>query len=256
MHKYWLSFVLSVRDRLAYKTQVLVWLLISSIPTIFMYFVFQYLGNGHEDKYYQSYFILIGIVSILIFVVTEGYVSETIESGQLSTFLMKPYSFLKATTVNFLATPVSKFILTFPVIAILLYYLARLGFVHFTPLRILLLLPALAGGYLIAVSLGYLAAFARFWFEHSYFLNDLYVALILFFGGAYVPTQVFSPQLYGVVRYLPFRFIMSFPVEILLGKSIPALLDFVILVAYLILLWILVVQIYKRGLLRYEAFGN
>jgi ABC-type uncharacterized transport system permease subunit len=59
-----------------------------------------------------------------------------------------------------------------------------------------------------------------------------------------------------IIRYLPFRFLTSFPIEIVNRYTTVDLASFITMFAYAIGLNSLANYLKKRGLRQYESFGN
>jgi ABC-2 type transport system permease protein len=76
-------------------------------------------------------------------------------------------------------------------------------------------------------------------------------------GGMLAPLDVFPPTVAAIARYLPFRYMLSFPVEMLLGKASlsDVLIGFGIIVFWVIAFAALARFLWQRGLRQFGAFG-
>ena len=62
---------------------------------------------------------------------------------------------------------------------------------------------------------------AAFWIVRLGALNGVYYAAMLFFSGQFVPLALLPPPAQQVANVLPFRSMLAFPVELLLGRLTP-----------------------------------
>jgi ABC-2 type transport system permease protein len=88
-------------------------------------------------------------------------------------------------------------------------------------------------------------------------INDIWFALSEMLGGIIAPLALFPPNVIAVTNWLPFRFMLSFPVEILSGRL--ALNDlmagFATLILWALLAIILYRWIWRRGIRQFSAYG-
>lgn len=91
-----------------------------------------------------------------------------------------------------------------------------------TPLSVLLSLLCLAAGHALLFALAWPVQGVAFWAENvwSLLVALRFVAGLL--GGQLLPLSVFPAWAQPVLELLPFRFLFSFPVEVLTGRVGPA----------------------------------
>ena len=94
--------------------------------------------------------------------------------------------------------------------------------------------------------------------ESSLAVADLWLAMYFVFSGYILPLSLLPHGLYAVVRWLPFRFVLSFPVENLLGLISPnqSLVDLAVQWGYAALFLLVTLRLWKLGLRRYSAYGG
>jgi ABC-2 type transport system permease protein len=86
---------------------------------------------------------------------------------------------------------------------------------------------------------------------------EFYSAVAVMFSGQFVPLQVMPPLVQTIAGYLPFRFFVYFPIQIILGK-VPmdeygrtlAVGLVWLLLAYLLFRWV-----WREGLKHFSAVG-
>jgi len=65
--------------------------------------------------------------------------------------------------------------------------------------------------------LNYTLSLITFWFTKLEALGEVFFALGMFLGGRVAPLEALPAILYQVALYLPFRWMMAFPAELLMG---------------------------------------
>jgi ABC-2 type transport system permease protein len=73
---------------------------------------------------------------------------------------------------------------------------------------------ALAIRFMIQYSVGLLS----FWITQSLAINEMIYAGMVMFGGVIAPLALFPPAAARLAAMLPFRYMLSLPVELLLGR--------------------------------------
>lgn len=84
-----------------------------------------------------------------------------------------------------------------------------------------------------------------------------YFIVILFFAGRLAPLELFPQFLQRVADILPFRWMLAFPVELLLGRLTPGelWLGIAAQLFWLVAGYLVMQVIYRAGIRRYAAFG-
>ena len=125
------------------------------------------------------------------------------------------------------------------------------------PANSVLFVLAIAGAWTIRFNMLYGVGLLAFWTDQAAALGNLIFTLYIVLGGAVVPLDLFPASVQQALAFLPFAYLLNFPVEVLLGKLTgPAVLrGFVVQ-----LLWILLVVglrhlLWRNGLKRYSAVG-
>jgi ABC-2 type transport system permease protein len=96
-----------------------------------------------------------------------------------------------------------------------------------------------------------------FWITRSLSVNDAWFFTYSLASGYLIPLDLFPPGVREFLWYLPFRYTMSFPVELLMGRlSGPAILQGIaiqgvwVAAMYAVNRWV-----WRRGLRHYSAVG-
>jgi ABC-2 type transport system permease protein len=96
-----------------------------------------------------------------------------------------------------------------------------------------------------------------FWFSQALVLNDVFWLFFLVFGGGVAPLELLPEPLKSIAYVLPFRFMLSFPAEIMLGRVAPTdiVWGFVTMALWIGALFLIQRFMWARGIRKFGAFG-
>jgi ABC-2 type transport system permease protein len=126
-----------------------------------------------------------------------------------------------------------------------------------TPWAIAICIPALLLAFLVRFLLEWTLAQAAFWITRVSAINQTYFVLMLFLSGQIAPLSLFPSPIQVVAAILPFRWVIGFPVELLLGRLTPteALVGLGAQAGWLIISFVLVRIVWRAGVRVYSAVG-
>jgi ABC-2 type transport system permease protein len=164
-----------------------------------------------------TYLVLVSAVGVVTGSWTAQFLATAIRLGDLSAWLVRPCSTHLASLANNVAEKLVKCVLLAPLVGLLA-----------GTVRDDLVLPSGAGRWLlfgaallpaagIAFCLDVLIGSLAFWFEDVAAVDRVRHLLSRTLSGALVPLALFPPELAGFLHAQPFRYIVSFPLEVLLG---------------------------------------
>ena len=121
-------------------------------------------------------------------------------------------------------------------------------------LGVLAILPAAAMQFLV----GYSIALLSFWITRADAINQLNYTLIFLFSGEVAPIAVMPETLRAVASVLPYRYMLSFPVELITGQLSGAAIPvgFALQLGWLLAAWSLMRFTWTRGVRHYAAVGG
>jgi ABC-2 type transport system permease protein len=105
---------------------------------------------------------------------------------------------------------------------------------------------------------GYAMALMAFWFTNSFGLLGLQDAFTFLLAGQIAPVELLPGVMQTLAIWLPFRYMMGFPVEVLMGQLSPAeiAMGFGIQLFWLCISLAISIFTWQRGLRRYTAVGG
>ncbi len=243
-----------------YRASMMIWMFINVMPLVMLAVWFSMSEGGPVAGYTQSdfvsYYLLLAFVQQMTSVWVIYELAYDIRHGDLSIKLLHPLNPLH----DYLSTNLADKILR-PVVLVPLALIAWLIFptIHYdvTLLNLVLFGAALAAAWLIRFLSQYILGLLAFWVSDSMALNDMWFALSEMLGGMIAPLALFPPNVTAVANWLPFRFMLSFPVEIVSGRLTPTDLadGFAAMLFWVVVSVILYRWVWRRGIRQFSAFG-
>ena len=205
-----------------------------------------------------TYLVLSGLLQGTLLVASQGDdVNNDIKQGALSSFLLKPLSpFIywivrdRFRKIFSLLTTLVAFI---PVVFIFRHYLTA----PTLPNLLLFILLAILGS-LVHFFLFYLISLFAFWWDETWGERFAIRVILYIASGAIIPLSMIPNPWQQIFQWLPFKFIIYFPLEVYLGKAdlTAILINSAYLITWLIFLFGATYLTLRRGLKHYSAVGG
>lgn len=206
---------------------------------------------------FVTYYLLLSVASVLTGVWLAPYVADEIRLGRLSPWLLRPAPYIAHQIGNNIGEKVIKIPLLLPLVALVAVAFRRdLRFPADPRIWLLCLVAtilAAAVAFLLDVVIGTLA----FWVQDVRGLVRLKELAAALLAGQFVPLALFPHTLNGFLEAQPFRYTLSFPLEIVTARLSGTALarGFAWQVGYCVLLWAVSMVLWRRGLRAYSATG-
>ena len=214
-------------------------------------------GSGNSLPMSQnqifSYFIILIFVNIATSAWGGLFVSQDIRLGNISKLLLKPTSVFYEQLGNNISEKIFKLIYLIPVIVVVYYFYPFSVSLNLVPLFVVSLLISASMGFLVDL----IITASAFWLDDNGAVFQLFDIPMFFFSGIIIPLAVMPELVRNFTYYLPFRYFISFPIEVLTG----ALTNQEMWTGFLIqLIWFAVVIFgyklsWKMGFRVYSASG-
>ncbi len=245
----------------AYRSEMVVWILTTNMPLVMLALLRAVAADGPIGGFYAARFTAYYFATLVVRLLTQTWVvwelAFEIRQGTLAGKLLRPLSpLLPYATDNLAALPIrGAFVLPLAIVGVLWAGPAR--FAH-DPL--LWLAFPIALGAALTVSFLAMVAIATLslrW-ESSLSLHDLWVASYFVFSGYLLPLELFPARVLAIVRWLPFRYLLSFPVEIALGalSRREVLVGLAAQAGWVLATALLAWAIWRDGLRHFAAYGG
>jgi ABC-2 type transport system permease protein len=115
----------------------------------------------------------------------------------------------------------------------------------------------IAAGVLSFVT-GWIVAMAAFWTTRISAINQMYFVAMFFFSGQVAPLSLLPGAIQSIADALPFRWMLSFPTELLLGQVSmqDALSGFIAQLIWIAVIVLLLRLVWGAAVRRYSAVGG
>lgn len=245
----------------AYRAEFVVWLLSTNMPLVMLALWSAVARDGPVGRFGQAEFTAYFLSALVVRLLTGAWViwelNFEIRQGTLSYRLLRPvHPLLVYACENVAAMPL-RIVLALPIAVALLVTVGRTQLTH-DPLLLALFPVAVFGGWLISFLAMSVIGSLAFWMESATSLFELWLGLFGVFSGYLVPLQLFPAWVQAIARVLPFRYMLAFPTELLVGMlSRPrALGDLAVQWLLVGALFVLARLMWRLGTRRFAAYGG
>ena len=253
-------FTISFKNSLVYRSSVL-FRIIGSIFFVFVQIALWTFIFKHDDemtKYMISYVILSNIIGLFYSDQIRGEIGGKVSSGMFAIDLIRPVNIITMSYQRTLGSLASKIILSgIPVILVFMPLLIN-SFSTTMPINILYAFIAVVLGHYINMLLYSLIGFMSFIFLQAGWVSRIVGDTIRFFSGALIPLSFFPDWLRTIADLLPFKFLYSFPLELMLNNKGTeyVLSNFTIMIGWIVVLTTILLLSYKGAINRCTVQGG
>ncbi len=245
-----------------YRASLFIWMIghvLEPLVYLVVWSVVAESGGGSAGDYtapqFAGYFIVLMLVENISYTWVMYEYDYRIREGLLSAALLRPVHPVHAD----IADNVSSKAITMPFMigAAVVLALVFHPVLAPKPWALLAAIPALAFAFMLRFLLEWTLAQAAFWTTRVSAINQSYFVLILFLSGQIAPLSLFPPLLQTIANVMPFRWMLGFPVELILGRLTPlqALVGLAAQLLWIGLAFILMRIVWRAGIRLYSAVG-
>jgi ABC-2 type transport system permease protein len=250
----------ALANMLQYRVMMLLWAIWGIVAPLVSLSVWIAAARGRDLAGFDrsglaGYFLATMIVGHLTMSWDMEVFGWLVRNGQLSARLLRPVHPVLQSVADNVAYKLMTSAILLPIW--LLLGVALRPTLHLTVERALWLVPVILLAAALQFTWGYCVAMAAFWTTKNRAGNELYWTLSLYLAGRLAPLALLPPVLQAVAACLPFRWMLSFPVELTLGRvpdaQIPLGLAWQI--AWLAAAVLVFQLIWARGIRQFSAVG-
>lgn len=211
---------------------------------------------GMNRGEFVAYYLILILVNQFTYPQTNWTVGDMIRGGDLNIWLLRPLPYLYQVFSTELAGKVVFMAFVVPVSALLAVVLRPE--LNASVLEVLLFLLALVMSWWLRFLWGYALALLAFWATRADALLALQDSMVFMLSGIMAPLALLPGGLQQAAMVLPFRYMVGFPVEVLMGQVSGAALwnGFGIQVVWLTAAILGCRWIWQAGIKRYSAVGG
>ncbi len=256
------QFKTTLASMVQYRASLFIWMIghvLEPLVYLVVWSVVSEGGGGSVADYttaqFAGYFIVLMLVENVSYTWIMYEYDYRVREGLLSPALLKPVHPIHMD----IADNVSSKAITMPFmigVAILLSLIFH-PYIAPQPWALVAALPALLLAFLLRFLLEWTLAQAAFWTTRVSAINQSYFVLILFLSGQIAPLELFPQPIQVLATILPFRWMLGFPVELLLGRLtlVEALTGIGAQVVWVGLAYGLMRLVWRAGIRLYSAVG-
>lgn len=206
-----------------------------------------------------AYFMAVLYVGTATGMWQSWYINESINNGNFSAYIIKPISIFERYLTELLSDASYKVMVISLLLPISYIFIPREVWGQFSINFVSLSLFAVSVivGFMVLFFIELSIGLSSVWFYDIDFLKGSIDVTNLLFAGKFVPLVFLPPFLSNVAIFLPFRYAVSFPVEILLHRlsNQAIIFGFTIEFFYFAVTFIIYNLILKMFLKNYKGYG-
>ncbi|RKG69520.1 ABC transporter permease [Corallococcus sp. CA054B] len=246
----------------AYRAEMIIWVLATTMPLIMLALWSAVARGGPVGRFGQAEFTGYFLAAFCVRQMTSSWVawlvSYEVKQGTLAMRLLRPISPLLAYATEVLAGIPLRVAIVLPVLGISLWVAGAERAVPTSLGGWGLFALGITGAWLITFYLNVLLGTLSLFLESSQKLMEVYMVLFFVCSGYMFPVEFFPPGVRTVMEWLPFRYQLGLPVELMTGahsaKDAWALLG--AQWTWVLGLGVVSLTVWRRGLARFAAFGG
>ncbi len=265
MQKYWMVFQQAFQETLTFRFELLIWILLDTVPTIILFFVWQTIFSQTQQiqgytfsSMVEFYFYFSVIVNLTSAHFERNYV-ERIRKGQIDQYLTRPLSFPQAILWHYVATKLFYFLMLIPSLAFIAFVAQKFFGVQFSIIDFskgLQFFILLASTFAIEFLLALIIVMLGFWLEGAEGLEHFKWITITMLSGAIIPRAFMPGWLKILTNITPFQYMYGVPIEIIQGRHTLQLLELAPIIGFLLLLSGIAWLLWKKAVYKYTSAGG
>jgi ABC-2 type transport system permease protein len=253
---------IGVAETVAYRGEFLVWILTTTQPLIMLGLWTNVAGDGEFGHYDSDKFVAYFLADLLVRQLTGNWVAwqlmEDIRLGTMSMRLLRPIHPFFAYAASHLAAIPIRTAIALPLIVVLLVTSGGDVLTH-DPTHIAAFVLSLALAWVIVFALQFTIGALAFFLTQTMALSTFYFGLFQVFSGYLLPLDLMPEPIPTLAAWLPFKYTLFVPVQILTHAEVTAADIAALLVAqaaWAAITLVLAPVVWRLGLRRFEAVGG
>lgn len=264
MKKYFIVAKNTWDEILTYRVNFTLWRIRTVVAVLISYFLWSSVipsdGSlfGYTREAMISYILIGPILYSIIFATRSHEISENINSGDLSLWLVKPFGYFKYWFARDMGDKAMN--LAFCVVEFSLLFLTLRPelYIQTNPYYLGLVLVAVVMAVLLQFYISCLISMMGFWSPEAWAPRFIFYVLLSFFTGSVFPLDILPEPIYQVLMVLPFAYLQYFPLKIYLGQMgfMEIAQGFGVLIFWTAFFYFVLMKVWKLGLKNYAASGR
>lgn len=243
-----------------YRAEIFFWMLTSLLMIIMMLVWMSISKDGTVNGFSRADFVTYYMVGMVVRQLTAVWASwemdYAIREGILSPKLLRPIHPIHNDIAANWGEKAIRMVIVLP-IAVLVLLLTPGVRLDLSPLTLLLFILSIGGAWTIMFFLDYLTGMLAFWTTQVTAFILMMEGFRVVFAGILAPIQMFPTWMQTLLQFLPFRYVLSFSIEIVTGRVQGAQLafGFAMQLFWAIFMVLTVRFVWARAMRSYSAVG-
>ncbi|MDP3988547.1 MAG: ABC-2 family transporter protein [Candidatus Levybacteria bacterium] len=264
MRKYWKVIKNTWEEMITYRLNFAMWRARVVFQTLTLYFLWSAILPsgvtllGYSQSLMLTYVLGASFVGSIVTSSRSGSIGDEINQGNLSNFLLRPMNYFLYWFSKDLGDKAMN--ISFSIVELFLLFLILKPpiFIQSEPVYLALFLMSLISAVVIYFFINVIIGMIGFWSPEIWGPRFIFTILISFFAGGLFPLDILPRNIFLFFQYLPFSYLLYFPLKIYLGQ-IPILeiiLGITVSFFWSIILYLTMKKIWNKGLRVYSAQGG
>jgi ABC-2 type transport system permease protein len=254
-------FRVGLSEMIAYRAEFFVWILTTNMPLVMLSLWSAVAVDGSVGRFGRQEFVAYYVATLLVRLVTNTWMvwelTMDVREGKLAARLLRPLHPLLAYGAQHLAAVPLRVLVCLPLVLVLL--LATGDQISLSdPTRLAVFALSVVGAWLLLFFMMSLIGSLALFIDSALVVFEIWLGFHFILSGYLIPIELLPPAVRVIADVLPFRYVLGFPVETLIG-----LLDTPSALRALAVQWLYVgglfaatVLCWRAGMRRYVAFGG
>ena len=250
-----------VAEVVAYRAEFLVWILTTNMPLVMLALWHAVAADGPVGRFDQAQFTAYYLGVLVVRLATSNWMawqmSMEIRDGTLSAKLLRPIHPIYSYAADHLSAVPMRVIVVSPIVVGLIATSWHRLLRH-DPRLLLIFAASLVGAWLLMFFSMVLLGSLAFYVDSAMGVFELWIGVFGLFSGYLIPLEVLPPWANKLIGVLPFRFMLAYPVEALVGLMSPgqALRQLGAQWLYVAVVGVAALRVWRAGVRRFAAFGG
>ncbi len=250
-------------EAVTYRLSFSVWRFRNVLQLLTMYFLWyalvpaQKTTFGYSQSLILTYILGTSILSSLILSSRSYDLGDSINKGDLSSYLMRPINFFYYLFAKDIGDKAMNITFSVGELTILFILLRPPFFIQTNPFYLTAFFMSIIAALILFFFCNLLLGFIGFWSPETWAPRFIFGIFINFFAGGLFPLDILPAPLFAVFRLSPLTYLLYFPLKLYLGQlSFPDMLSgFLISYIWIFCMYKIIQLVWMRGLKVYTAQG-
>ncbi len=245
---------------LTHRNQIIAWLIADSFQPFILAVLWTSVARNNGAftvEQMVTYFFMIVIVSKFTKDYSDQFVTNKIMYGEFSKYLVKPFNYLSEALGISIASKILRLVILVPFLAVIYIFFKDMIVLDLSAFNVLLFILSICFAFILNFLLGNTFALVAFFVKQILGIRSFYENVVTFLSGEVIPLIAMPIWAISFVIVLPFRYTLSFPVEIITGQlhSFEISRGFYLAIAWIIILTVTYKILYRLAIKKYESEG-